>query len=172
MGPDASKGSMTDFRQARLVATALAAAIAIWACTQQASKPAPAAPAPDSPVSTVAPGNPNPTPGQPQASPVVPIPGQQGVRAIAWTDADVAADDTTVTITWWSGVEPCQVLDHIDVRYARDDITITLFEGHTPTREDMACIEIAVLKQTTVQLDEAVAGRKIVDGAKGATIVD
>ena len=46
---------------------------------------------------------------------------------------EAAGDDgRTVTIDFWSGVEPCYVLDHVDVGYATDEVTITLFEGTEP----------------------------------------
>jgi hypothetical protein len=87
------------------------------------------------------------------------------VHATVFDTATIDDDDRTVTIAFWSGIEPCAVLDHIDVAYGTGVVTITLFQGHDPNAGDVACIEIAVLKQTTVTLEEPLAGRAIVDGA-------
>jgi hypothetical protein len=78
---------------------------------------------------TPCPGEEPPVPG-PQV--VVPTPGMSDVRPIASDRARVGNDDRTVTIDFWSGVEPCSVLDHVDIRYGADAVTITLYEGHDP----------------------------------------
>jgi hypothetical protein len=101
----------------------------------------------------------------PEPSIVMPQPGQDDVRPIGWDSADKGKDDQTLTINYISGVEPCYVLDHIDVEYSAKKITITLFEGHTPGEEDTPCIELAVYKATVLKVDEPIDGRKIVDGA-------
>ena len=71
----------------------------------------------------------------------------------------------TVTIDFVSGVEPCYVLDHVDVDESADAVTITLFEGSDTAAGQVACIEIGVFKRTIVTLDQPLAGRDIVDGA-------
>lgn len=119
---------------------------------------------PDTPV-TSTPGDDQGRP-DPQPSITEPQPGQVNVHPVAWDRAKVGNDDRTMTIKYWSGVEPCNVLDHINVDYKSDMIVISLFEGNTPSDEDTACIELAVEKTTIVELDEDVAGRKITDGAK------
>lgn len=108
-----------------------------------------------------------PTPSEPYggAQPVEPRPGMADVHPLAFDEAVVSDDETSVTVFFWSGVEPCDVLDHVDVRYGGDAITITLFEGHDPSAGDVACIEIAQLKMTDVRLDQSVGDRVIVDGA-------
>ena len=105
-------------------------------------------------------------PGDGGAQLVEPRPGMAGVWPHAFDHAVVGDGDTNVTVFFWSGVEPCYVLDHVDVAYGPRTITITLFEGHDPSERDVACIEIAVLKNVVVQLDEPVGDREIVDGAK------
>lgn len=92
---------------------------------------------------------------------------QRGVRdAIphAIDRISVAADGRTVTVYWWGGVEDCYALD--EVRTERDGdgrLVITVLEG---TRRDLppdtACIEIALLRATTITLDE----RVFVDGSQ------
>jgi hypothetical protein len=88
-----------------------------------------------------------------------------GVRAIAFNSAAVRSDDRTVDVQFWSGIEPCSVLDHDDVAYGSDTVTITLFEGSDPSAGMVACADIAMLKQVTVSLEQDLAGRRIVDGA-------
>lgn len=96
---------------------------------------------------------------------VEPTPGMAGVRPRMFDEAVVAGDGSSVTVSFWSGVEPCHVLDHVDVAYGTDAITITLFEGHDASAGDVACIEIALLKKVVVPLDVPVGDRGIVDGA-------
>ena len=147
--------------------TSLRAAIAITvalAALVIASMASATTPSPDTPVaSSPGIGTPAPSPDGPQI--VQPRPGMADVRSTAFDTATIGDDDRTVTIAFWSGIEPCAVLDHIDVAYSADAVTITLYQGHDPNAGDVACIEIAVLKQTTVTLDEPLAGRAIVDGA-------
>ena len=102
----------------------------------------------------------------PRSSPVIPRAGMADVRAIGWDRVDVAGDGRTLTVHFWSGVEPCSVLDRVDVRHGDDAVTITLHEGHDPAAEDVACIEIAVAKSVTITLDEPLGGRDLVDGAE------
>jgi hypothetical protein len=116
---------------------------------------------PDEPVSsTLDPNEPMPAPSP---SLVEPQPGQENVRPIRWESYE--ADGRTVTIAYWSGVEPCAVLDHVEVEEGDKRVTVTLFEGNSPSDEDVACIEIAVFKGTVVELSEPLGDRKVVDGA-------
>ena len=87
------------------------------------------------------------------------------VAPIPFDHVDVGADDRTLTVFFWSGVEPCYVLDHVDVEEGPGSITITLFQGSDPQVTNVACIDIALLKKVTVQLEEPVGARRIVDGA-------
>jgi hypothetical protein len=77
----------------------------------------------------------------------------QLVRALQQADGTVIAD-----LRWWSGVAPCSQLDHVDI--ARDDaartIRFTVIEG--AGKGDMACIEIAQLTATTVDLGTLAPG--------------
>jgi len=107
--------------------------------------------------------NPIPEPTDPQV--VEPTPGMAGVRARPFDSASVDTDGVTVTIDFVSGVEPCYVLDRVDVVEGADDVTITLYEGHDPSAGDVACIEIGVLKRTIVTLGTPLGDREIVDGA-------
>ncbi|MEO8323793.1 MAG: hypothetical protein ABI571_06620 [Actinomycetota bacterium] len=119
---------------------------------------------PDDPVSSTPDPNESPSPGG-GAQLVEPQPGQVDLRPIPWTRAKVLDDGTAVKVFWWSGVEPCNILDHVTVNYSDEAVAITLFEGHSETDEDVACIELALKKATIVQLDELLGDRDIVDGA-------
>jgi hypothetical protein len=94
-----------------------------------------------------------------------PTPGMANVRPRPFDSATVGDDGVTVTIDFVSGVEPCSVLDHIDVDETDDTVTITLFEGNDPTAGDVACIEIGVYKRAVITLDSPLGDRTIVDGA-------
>lgn len=102
---------------------------------------------------------------EPQPQVVEPRPGMQDVRPTSFDAATIGDDDRRLTITFWSGVEPCSVLDHVDVAEGPDAVTVTLYQGSDPSAGQIACIDIAVLKQVTVTLDHPLAGRGIVDGA-------
>jgi hypothetical protein len=118
---------------------------------------------PDAPVGSGPIGGPAPSDDGPIV--VTPRPGMADVFARPFDTATVSDDGRSVAIDFVSGVEPCSVLDHVDVRARPDAVSITVFEGHDPDAGDVACIEIGVLKRTVVQLDEPVGGRTIVDGA-------
>lgn len=100
----------------------------------------------------------------PKPSPVHPKPGQENVHPIGWDKSRVAKDGESVDIIFWSGVEPCYVLDRVEVDYGADKVVITLFQGSTPMEEEVACIDIALQKVTTVELEEPLGDRKVVDG--------
>lgn len=117
-------------------------------------------PLPDEPVTSTPSDGPR-VPGAPEE--VTPRPGMAGVRAVPWTRAKPRGNE--VTLVYWSGVEPCNVLDRVEVEETVESVTITLYEGHDPEAEDVACIELAVQKQTTVMLEDPVGGRELIDGA-------
>ena len=123
---------------------------------------------PDAAVSyTPCPGDEPPVVTDPDdgAQLVEPTPGMADTRPHAFDHVVVNDDGSSVTVFFWSGVEPCYVLDHVDVDEGPDTITITLFEGHDTIADNVACIDIALLKKVVVQLDGPVGDRTIVDGA-------
>ena len=99
---------------------------------------------------------------------VEPTPGMADVHPIDFDTAKVGDDDRTVTVDFVTGVAPCSVLDHVDVSYGADAVTITFFEGHDPGAGIVACPAIAVFERTIVTLDQPLDGRVIVDGAASA----
>jgi hypothetical protein len=72
----------------------------------------------------------------------------QLVRALVNPDGTVTAD-----LRWWSGVAPCSQLDHveIDLDAAARSVRLQVIEGSGAG--DIACIDIAQLSATTVNLD-------------------
>lgn len=144
---------------------ALLALAALAGCTGQKATHEPSfTPPPDSVVSS-GPLSPGPITAKP--SPVVPTPSQADVHPIRWDRVDVGPDDRTIEVYFTTGIEPCYVLDHVDVAYGADTVMITLYQGHAPDNgTSVACIEIAMGVVTTVVLDQPLAGRQIVDGAK------
>jgi hypothetical protein len=106
-----------------------------------------------------------PTPVEPQPQVVTPTPGMADVNPRPYDTVTVGDDDRTLSIDFWSGVAPCDVLDHVDVSYSPDIVTVTLFAGHDSSAGDVACIDIAQFERVVVTLDEPLNGRTIVDGA-------
>ncbi len=80
--------------------------------------------------------------------------------------ATAGATDVTAELRWWSGVAPCAALDSVHVEKDSADWTIKLIviEGSGPG--DVACIDIAQLKETAVDLGVLAAGTWTI-GAQG-----
>lgn len=68
-----------------------------------------------------------------------------------------------LTLFYYSGVEECYGLDHIEVREDRRTVAVTIFEGRLPSAE--VCTEVAVEARSIVTLEEPLGDRKVVDGA-------
>lgn len=98
---------------------------------------------------------------------VVPQPGQLDPHPVSIAELTVEIDGrhVSVRLTWWSGVVPCYVLDSVGVARDGQTITLTAIEGHGPER--VACIEIAQLKATIVDLGELEPGTYVVDAEPG-----
>ena len=100
---------------------------------------------------------------------VVPKPGQLDVRPIpAQTlSAATAGRHLTLTIDYTSGVEPCNILDSIEVAVGADAKTfaITLREGHGP--QDVVCIEIAESRRAIVDLGDLAPGTYTISDTTG-----
>ncbi len=100
-----------------------------------------------------------------RAQRVQPRGGMRGLRTVAWKSF-VPRGRSAIDVRFWSGVEPCNVLDHVDVEENGDRVVVTLFEGSDPAAEDVACIELALLKVVRVELDQPLGSRKVVDGTR------
>ncbi|MDQ3661465.1 MAG: hypothetical protein M3454_10475 [Actinomycetota bacterium] len=95
---------------------------------------------------------------------VTPQGDAQNVVPGAWRRVK-KVDEDTLKVFFWAGVEPCSVLDSVDVSYFGDQVALTLFQGAAPDSANKVCPELAVLKVVEVDLTEPLGGREVVDGA-------
>ncbi|MDQ3938355.1 MAG: hypothetical protein M3253_06705 [Chloroflexota bacterium] len=74
----------------------------------------------------------------------------------AWDRITVGSDGRTITVYYWGGVQDCYGLAGVTAE--RDDegvLHVTVFEGQRGNLgQDVACIEIALLKSVVVTLDD------------------
>lgn len=94
------------------------------------------------------------------ATNVVPVPGRLNPHPVNVQLVRAFLDDEGVVaeLRWWSGIEECYATD--SVRIEKDDaamtIKLTVIEGSN--QRAMACIDIAMLKATMVDLGTLAAG--------------
>jgi hypothetical protein len=107
------------------------------------------------------PGDPNSNPLFGKATYVTPAQGLLNLHSVNVQLVRAVVNDdgsTTVDLRWWSGVAPCSQLGAVQI--ARDDtaktIRITVIEGSGGGQ--VACIDIAQLTATQVQLDALGSG--------------
>jgi ABC-type transport system substrate-binding protein len=113
-----------------------------------------------------APGDPGVVdPGQPRF--VVPQPGQQNVHPVSIEEMDARVDGRRAVLNarWWSGIEPCTVLD--SVAWKRDGKTITISVREGSGQGDLVCIDIAMYKATLIDLGELEPGEYTVIAGEG-----
>ena len=166
-------------RTRRLGAGLLSLSLLLVACASAGAPSAslPASPAPDVPV-TAPPSN----PADPSLDPggigdggkfVVPRPGQLDVRDVPADSLTARVDGSTIVVTasWFSGVEPCTILDQVLVTKGAGSYAITLREGHGP--QDVVCIAIAELHKTEIAIPDVAPGTyTITDAAGGAAPIE
>jgi hypothetical protein len=106
-----------------------------------------------------------PAAGQPAI--VTPKPGQKNPHPVGagTLRASVDGRHVLVKVSWYSGVEPCNVLDSVKVERSGTDIAITLIEGSSDL--NAICIEIAQLKATIVDLGDLEPGTYTISSPKG-----
>ena len=104
-------------------------------------------------------------PGKPTL--VLPHPGQLDIHAVSIEDlgARVEGRRVVVSASWWSGVEPCYVLDSVAVK--RDGQTIIIVVREGSSARDVACIEIAMHKVTVIDLGELDPGTYTIIAGNG-----
>jgi hypothetical protein len=107
------------------------------------------------------PGDPNQNPLFGEATYVKPVAGLVNLRtaSVGLVRAIVNADGTaTADVRWWTGVAPCSELDHVEI--VKDDaaktINLKVIEGSGAG--DVACIDIAQLTATAVDLGKLASG--------------
>ena len=159
---------MKTIRTPHLIGLALAAGLLAGACSAGTSPTPPAATTPPDTTITPPPVNGSVDPGEPQPQFILPKPGQQNVRPVSITALTPIVDGRKVTIQadWVSGVEPCHVLDRVEVKQRGTSITIGLFEGTSDP--NAVCIQIAAFKATLIDLGELEPGNYAVRSADGA----
>jgi hypothetical protein len=158
-------------------AAVLTLAIILAACASGGTaSPAPTQPQSDTPV-TAPPSDgstdPSEDPGVVGAVTVVPKPGQLDVHQVPIDLLTARADGTTVVVdpVWTSGVEPCNILDHVEVTKGDGTMSIALYEGRGP--EDVVCIAIAEQHTTRIEVPDVTPGTwTIVDAAGNAPPIE
>lgn len=167
-------------RSARLAAGLLTLIVGLAACSGSPATSTPpsgsASTPPDTPV-TAPPSDPSGAPSvEPPigAKPVVPKPGQAvNVHPVPAESLSARVDGSTIIVkaTWWSGVEPCTILDSIVVDKGEGTYTVTLREGNSP--QEIACIAIAEQHVTEFEIPGVAPGTwRIVDAGGTAPPVD
>jgi hypothetical protein len=139
-------------------------AFVVAACGAGAS-PVPSA----SPTPPVVIAPPDPPPGGDDGSElVVPVPGQKNVLPVPIDElrAEVTGRRVVVVAHWTSGVAPCFVLDSVLVNEQEGTYEIGLREGTADP--DAACIMIAQLKSTRIDLGELEPGTYTIQDMTGA----
>ncbi|WP_283139801.1 hypothetical protein [Rhizohabitans arisaemae] len=116
---------------------------------------------PDRPTSAPAPTS---AVAPPAASPVEPRGGTTTPQPVRWTSAVPVGDGRTLRVTWTSGVEPCYTLDRVNVVEDDRTVEVTVWEGQDSRVQNVACIDIAVAKTTTIRLDAPLGNRTVIDG--------
>ena len=161
---------MNDFRTSRRLGVGLLSLSLLLAACSAAVTPPASAP-PDAPV-TAPPsdgsgGITDPGGNLGGDKLVVAKPGQLDVHDVQADSLEARVDGSTIilTISWTSGVEPCNVLDQVAVTKGSGSFAITLREGHGP--EDIACIAIAELHKTEISIPTDGPGTYTITDATG-----
>jgi hypothetical protein len=163
------------------LATTLTLALVLTACSAGAASAPPSDPRSAPPSTAPVVTDPPPSDGgdggniaPDGAKVVVPQPGQLDVHPVAAETLVATLDGRrlTVAVTWWSGVEPCTILDTVVVDAEDGGFAITLNEGRGP--EDVACIAIAEQHRTFIDFpnDLAPGTYTIRDAQGGAPAIE
>ena len=170
-----------------VLAGAILMAMLVVACSSAAApasspSPVPASPSPsaaDLPTSdpgaspdpntgVSGPSDPIPVdPGAGQPALVIPRPGQLNPHPVGAALLEPAVDGhhVIVKVTWWSGVEPCNVLDSVQIERTSNAIVLTLIEGSGDA--NAICIELAQQKATIVDLGDLEPGEYTISSNLG-----
>jgi hypothetical protein len=153
---------MHDLRRAGRTTGLLFLTVVLAACS--AAAPTSPPPSPDPSANAPIPVDPPPDDG---AKVVVPRPGQLDVHPVSAETLRATVDGRSVEVAvdWWTGVEPCTILDTIVVERGDGSFSITLHEGRGPG--EMACIAIAELHRTFIDLGELEPGTWTIRDATG-----
>lgn len=101
-------------------------------------------------------------------APAVARPGAADVHPLAWDEVVPSPDGRSLEVRFWYGIEPCNVVDRVEVDETDTTVTVTLYVGLDPAVDadtNQSCDDIGQYRAVTVALDEAVGDRRVVDGA-------
>ena len=149
----------------------IALALLLSACASAGSSPARSnePPPSDAPAASEPPGIGEPEPGGVEL--VEPQAGQQNVHPVAVERMDATASGTVVSVDayWTSGVDPCYVLDRVEVRLDKEDRTadVTIHEGTSDP--DAICVMMAVSKHTIFSFEVPNTGTWTIRDSQGGT---
>lgn len=148
--------------------------LVLAACSAGGATSPPSEPAPSEPPAAASgdPGIGVPEPGGVEL--VEPQPGQQNVHPVPLERMDATASGTAVSVDayWTSGVDPCYVLDQVQVN-VNDDLTVDITVNEGTSDPDAICVMMAVPKHTIFTFEVPEAGTwTIRDSQSGAQPVE
>jgi len=155
----------------------IASALLLSACASGGSSAAPSdeAPPSEAPAASEPPAIGEPEPGGVER--VEPQPGQQDLHPVAIERMDATASGRVVSVDayWTSGVDPCYVLDRVEVQLSEEEQTadVTVLEGTSDP--DAICVMMAVAKHTIISFEVPSTGtwtiRDAQDGAQPVELI-
>ena len=159
------------FRSALAIVTL---GLVLAACSAGGATSAPSEQAPSEvPAASGEPGIGVPEPGGVEL--VEPQPGQQNVHPVQLERLDATASGTTISVDayWTSGVDPCYVLDQVQVNTNDSDMTVDITVNEGTSDPDAICVMMAVPKHTIFSFDVGSTGTwTIRDSQGGAPAVE
>lgn len=146
----------------------IALTLLLAACASAGSSPTPsdAGPPSEAPAASEPPGIGEPEPGGVEL--VEPQAGQQNVHPVALERMDVTSSGTMVSVDayWTSGVDPCYVLDRVEVKTNNDQtVDVTIQEGTSDP--DAICVMMAVAKHTIFSFEVPSTGTWTIRDSQG-----
>ena len=147
----------------------IAGALLLSACASSGSSAGPSdeAPPSEAPAASEPPGIGEPEPGGVEL--VEPQPGQQDVHPVALERMDATASGRVVSVDayWTSGVDPCYVLDRVEVQLNEQARTadVTILEGTSDP--DAICVMMAVAKHTILSFEVPSTGTWTIRDSEG-----
>ena len=147
--------------------TIITLALALAACSAGGATAAPSElPASEAPVASGDPGIGNPDLGGVEL--VEPQQGVQDAHPVALERLDATASGTTVSVDahWTSGVDPCYVLDQVQIHDNGDQtVDVTVLEGTSDP--DAICVMMAVAKHTIFSFEVSGPGTWTIRDSQG-----
>ena len=141
--------------------------LVLGACSAGGATSPPTEAAPSEPPAVSAdPGIGNPEPGGVEL--VEPQPGQQNVHPVTLERLDATASGTTVSVDayWTSGVDPCYVLDQVQVN-VNDDQTVDVTVTEGTSDPNAICVMMAVAKHTIFSFEVPATGTWTIRDSQG-----